>query len=1075
MSVNGNSTRLDPKCGTIKSIKLENFMCHKSLYVKFSPDINFITGANGSGKSAVLAGIQTVLGVQSNSKREKKASNYIRHGWDGSAVVELEIWNTGYGAYQHDIYGDILIIERIISRTSSRYKIKSASGEVISTRKQDITKYLQYSHLQPDNPLVILDQESAKQFLYGEEKDRYEFMMKAVELTTVEDIYMSGHKGIEEMSRLNENFKNSELLELQRIYESKEETFKKHEELLRAPIYEEQKKKLIEWAKIQQVEIDIRLKEEKLSNDQKAIDSLKVNLDKLTEEYNNAMSKNEQISIQLKSLHEDVDNLNHEYNDKNREKQSIMGPINELKNRIRSCQFEINKEKKNEDRNRKQAEICFKKAKEQSEKEDIIHLIEKYQSQKTELLNRKQEKEKERQELRNEQLVLRRNVDDFNQTQNEYKRQLKQLQNELNDISTAIKNYVVRLSSEIEDRIKSFKIKPIGPIGQYIKIKPEYKNWSFAVETIIGRGLRSFICFDGNDMLLLNQIKKNLNIRNVQCYTKNSSCDYFDYSAYRPNSQFLCAMDVLDISHPAVQNIILDLNNLDQYSLVQTREEADHYMENGNHYSMPQNIRFFLLPDGDRTFATCGSLTNQPFQGRIQKLLESSQENRIEEYKQEYILQQKKIEQLNSEMMTSRQSQTNSGSQMRELEKQIGQIEKEIDTIEQKLSEINNMISSLQEKEKENDYLLDSQNYTNEAEENHKHISELETSLESIQKELSIKNELYVNINNELSNLRNKIQVTQDSIDQMGTQSEDLKKSIVIDGQRKLLNDKINNLVLKINDDSLNIQNTKETVQRAIDSAGGEETRPKKQLNLNRCVADLSRFQEKIKSQLTQLGTDSIETLKDDYIRSKTQYEESKRKYEDSYQAQQEMVLLDERHRKRLKEIRNKCYIDLRRTFKEILAERGYEGDLDIQKGEQKMAISISTSDTQSDGSHVKNLKILSGGERSNVCLCLISAMSRLMKTPVMILDEFDVFMDEANRTLAFTTMLHNAEEKRRQYIFITPHSLQPVLQKMGKFDIPIQTFRMEDPSRVSNFNNDTNNNNNENEEEEGDGDANEE
>ncbi|CAJ0906698.1 16840_t:CDS:2, partial [Entrophospora sp. SA101] len=43
--------------GVIDSIELINFMCHKFLKVSFGPKINFVTGHNGSGKSAILTAI----------------------------------------------------------------------------------------------------------------------------------------------------------------------------------------------------------------------------------------------------------------------------------------------------------------------------------------------------------------------------------------------------------------------------------------------------------------------------------------------------------------------------------------------------------------------------------------------------------------------------------------------------------------------------------------------------------------------------------------------------------------------------------------------------------------------------------------------------------------------------------------------------------------------------------------------------------------------------------------------------------------------------------------------------------
>ena len=44
--------------------QLENFMCHENFFLRFGPHVTFINGTNGSGKSAILQGLQFCLGMQ---------------------------------------------------------------------------------------------------------------------------------------------------------------------------------------------------------------------------------------------------------------------------------------------------------------------------------------------------------------------------------------------------------------------------------------------------------------------------------------------------------------------------------------------------------------------------------------------------------------------------------------------------------------------------------------------------------------------------------------------------------------------------------------------------------------------------------------------------------------------------------------------------------------------------------------------------------------------------------------------------------------------------------------------------
>ena len=50
------------KDGAVKKLVLTNFMVHQKLELEFGPNVNIITGANGSGKSAILQGLVIALG-----------------------------------------------------------------------------------------------------------------------------------------------------------------------------------------------------------------------------------------------------------------------------------------------------------------------------------------------------------------------------------------------------------------------------------------------------------------------------------------------------------------------------------------------------------------------------------------------------------------------------------------------------------------------------------------------------------------------------------------------------------------------------------------------------------------------------------------------------------------------------------------------------------------------------------------------------------------------------------------------------------------------------------------------------
>jgi recombinational DNA repair ATPase RecF len=51
------------EAGILTRVHCENFMCHHKLSLDLGPHANFISGMNGSGKSAILAALQVIYSI----------------------------------------------------------------------------------------------------------------------------------------------------------------------------------------------------------------------------------------------------------------------------------------------------------------------------------------------------------------------------------------------------------------------------------------------------------------------------------------------------------------------------------------------------------------------------------------------------------------------------------------------------------------------------------------------------------------------------------------------------------------------------------------------------------------------------------------------------------------------------------------------------------------------------------------------------------------------------------------------------------------------------------------------------
>jgi len=202
------------EAGIISEVYVENFMCHRKLTVKLCRNVNFISGQNGSGKSAILASIQICLGA--GAKRTHRAKNLkelIRKeaGTNcAGAKVRVTLFNQGDDAFMHSQYGDFIIVERSIShRGYNGYKLLDHKGNEVSRSKKDLDAMLDQLNIQVENPVAVLDQEEAKKFLMGKAEDKYNFFTKATDLERLDRSYANIYDNINNLDIKGDSLKDA--------------------------------------------------------------------------------------------------------------------------------------------------------------------------------------------------------------------------------------------------------------------------------------------------------------------------------------------------------------------------------------------------------------------------------------------------------------------------------------------------------------------------------------------------------------------------------------------------------------------------------------------------------------------------------------------------------------------------------------------------------------------------------------------------------------------------------------------------------------------------------------------------
>uniref|UniRef100_A0A8C2ZGY7 Structural maintenance of chromosomes protein 6 n=1 Tax=Cyclopterus lumpus TaxID=8103 RepID=A0A8C2ZGY7_CYCLU len=179
--------------GIVESITLKNFMCHSLLGpFTFGSNVNFVVGNNGSGKSAVLTALIVALGGNAHAtNRGLSLKGFVKEG-ESSSDVSITLRNKGRDAYKPEVYGQAIIIDLRITREGLRtYKLRSKSGQLVSTKKEELLSILDNFNIQVNNPVSVLTQEMSKYFLHSKgEGDKYKFFMKATQLDQMREDFV---------------------------------------------------------------------------------------------------------------------------------------------------------------------------------------------------------------------------------------------------------------------------------------------------------------------------------------------------------------------------------------------------------------------------------------------------------------------------------------------------------------------------------------------------------------------------------------------------------------------------------------------------------------------------------------------------------------------------------------------------------------------------------------------------------------------------------------------------------------------------------------------------------------------
>jgi len=1052
-----------PDCGTIEHLELFNFMCHDHFEISFSPRVNFVIGKNGSGKSAILTAIVIVLGGRAtNTGRGQSLTGFIKNG-KTSAKIVLKLCNYSTSkkkTYKYAEYGPSIIVERIIkSDGTSSYVLKSSKGKVISRKKEELNEIIGLFSIQIENPVCILSQEVSRNFLNSKNpRDKYNFFMKATNLEQLRREYAASLQQssiAKEILAKKKSFLPGIISELKEL-EKKVDVFTK---------FNEKKDHLtfliaeLLWSMVKQLEIEEKKPPKAIKDLDKKIDEAKVRyeehkaefeeLEKLKENFSDSTQANFEAAI--KGLIEIKAELIKRYDLLSKSKKDKQFKIQEINFELSNCHKDKTELSKKIQDIKKQIE----------QQEELIAEQERIKAKRIELQNEHDDTKQEIDRLRiekhrkqEEQSKLSDQLKSITYRINKLSSDLNNKNNLLSNIKGNKKNALAKFGQHmpsivrmIEDEARKGKFiqKPIGPLGNYIKLKDD--RVSGGLEACLRGMMFAFVCDNIQDANHLTNLIRSNRIPNAPLILQRRFRARFDIRNEVSLDRYKSFLSYISIENDQVFNILIDKNSLEKTLFIPQDRAAVELLTNES--IIPSNLKVAYSSQGTQFFPKkAGSNFRQYANNKKPSgILNSDTSSLILELEPEIAGLKEQIKQLQIEKADCEAVQRALNGELRGFDREIDKNLNKVNDISRQIYEL----SSVKEFKPEDLSIFeaDFQQCVNQINTLKEECKSLEDDLKDIESKIKIVINDQEENEEEIHDKRGKFELQKKE-----AQSYEFKMQ-----KNKEAMDRIELRVADFNQSKdqylkelTEIQMKKEeAIQRAKEKHNEPIETNRKPQTIQVEIDELNTF---LRENENRMG--DKEQLFSAYKEKKIHYEKMK----DTVEFLEEYIYkFSDSIKMRAKiycSLRNEITKTTTKKFSENLKLLNFNGSLQIyhkatevdgkMMKEQSLDIKINPKSSDPDMLY-KDTRSLSGGERSFSTVAFLIALWESSYSPFNILDEVDVFMDNLTRSMALEALIESANKKRgKQYLFLSP--LRPEKKSIQNL---LKIYYMPEPKRVGN------------------------
>ncbi|KAH8072267.1 P-loop containing nucleoside triphosphate hydrolase protein [Cristinia sonorae] len=1026
--------------GIIEKLEMHQFMCHKYLTFTFGPQINFIIGHNGSGKSAVLSALTIALGGKATTTgRGNGLKSFIKEGQSASEVT-VTIKNQGEEAYKPEEYGSSIVITRKFTKDGgSSYKICSKSGKTISTSRTELSAICDHMNIQVDNPMNILTQDSARQFLSASAPaDKYKFFLRGTQLSQLSEEYSTCLENITQMQKVLVH-KSEAIPDLVQALNEASARYEEADKARQQRHKADELKKELAWAYVVEKENEMRSQmetcekqkrrlpklEEEIAKAERSIQDASDKVTKFEEEIHalgtieHLQAQRQEIKDQLKAGSQEIATVKADERALNESVQSVRSAIEEFERRIEeeTQKQQENTQGKRDETNRKLEEAVTELRTVEKEIDDVKTRLPERETELQRVQNDGRAADLERQEIRRQIEALTRQISNCDE----------QERNELLPYGQNVEACLADIT-----RARWHGSKPVGPFGMFVKVKDP--QWAVILRHQLGGLMTSFAVTDGRDRPQLAQIlKRHGNNAGIVIAER----DLFDYSSGEPPAEYITVLRALEISDEFVLRILINQSHIESTMLAPTRLQGDQMLSRlgrGGLAWTNDMYRVKRYPEGGGSSEVLNSLRHDDkrnmlfredgvgsrkieLQGQLQEAESAHQaiNARVEQHQKRFTELKREIAKLQNSLRASQRKQLEWRQRRDALQEEINEdtpvavqaFYDEIDSLKkQKASHIQQFTEITVRLEALNDaqrpLMAHSEELKQQIDSHNENLQEIRTRIEH---QVGIRLQAQKHKEHWTSKLaaeQRKVDGEQEKLDQL-------------EEEYKVWTAKAEEFCEKYPD-----PRSPNVVKR-----------------------DLDGITNALKEREKRHGA-SVEEMAKELHKRKTVLEDTKKELKSMMALNKALKNSIRIRLKKWHEFRRHIALRCKIYFSYHLSIRGYYGKVLFDHVQGTLQLKVQTDDQQSTQTKEKDPRSLSGGEKSFSTICLLLSLWESIGCPIRCLDEFDVFMDAVNRRVSMKMMIDTANASdRKQYILITPQDMTNV--QIGP---TVRVHRMSDPER---------------------------